>query len=66
MIQVELRDTETDAMIATVRMTSPPQAGDTLWLEPKRDEGAFKVDSVAHWVSDKIEYHKVCVYVYAV
>lgn len=66
MIEVELHDEESDRLITTVRMHAPPNAGDTLWLIPHRDKGSFEVLSVAHWVSDQSEYHKVCVYVSAV
>jgi len=63
MIQVELLDSETEKRIATVKMHFPPSVGDTLWLQPTRDESSFTVVSVAHWVSDTSDYHKVCAYV---
>lgn len=66
MLQVELRDNETDRSITTVSMTDAPRVGELLWLQPKRHNSAFKVECVAHWVSDMAKYHRVCVYVSAV
>lgn len=63
MIQVELRDDKTDKLITIVHMHAPPMNGEMLWLKPERDHSAYKVESVAHWVSDQTEYHRVCVYV---
>lgn len=58
---------EDDSVVTNGAMHHAPAIGEFIWLLPADGrQSAYVVKSVAHWVSDQHDYHKVAVYVEAV